>query len=99
MNREYTYKQVSIFHNYSYAVPLRIRINFPQLVPSSICSSVLTDLLGSSISLVRSVGHHTRGHRDARLLQQPDAHVLMQGEVSLLLHRQHWGRLVPMVTK
>lgn len=45
----------------------------------------LTYLLGRSVGLLRGAGHHAGGDRDAGLLQQPDAHVLVQGEVPLLL--------------
>lgn len=96
------YKWVGVhmlWNSYAACIPLRINIvDFPQLVPS-ICSCVLTDLLGNSISLIRRAGHQTRRHRDARFFQQPDAHVFMQGEVPLLLHWQHWRRLVAMITK
>lgn len=45
----------------------------------------LTDLLGHSVGLVRGAGHHPGWHRDAGLFQQPDAQVLVEGEVPLLL--------------
>lgn len=45
----------------------------------------LTDLLGHGVGLLRGVGHHAGRDGDAGLFQQPDAHVLVQGEVPLLL--------------
>lgn len=45
----------------------------------------LTDLLGHGVGLLRRAGHQAGRHRDASLFQQPDAHVLVQGEAPLLL--------------
>lgn len=44
-----------------------------------------TDLLGRGVGLLGGAGHQAGGHGDAGLFQQADAHVLVQGEVPLLL--------------
>lgn len=46
---------------------------------------LLTDLFGHTVGLLWGAGHHALRNRDAGLLQQPDARVLVQRQTPLLL--------------